>query len=221
MPHTGITVDRLLLEFLRTKFKSNQAEGGGFCSSRHQTRTLFSISHGPLQAFLLASPFRSAECPGIQTYCLNIGFTEVYELSPLLKEQKGEWKNGEERWDPWINCHQFISFTGQSEACNAGWNWILVVVKHHKSNSVARLKVRNHFGVHGTCRMLGGAWRNCWCAIISKYGTFVRLCLLYMLFIYYVYLHFPAKFQIGFSRANSCKITFEGLALKCIYLKLM
>lgn len=80
------------------------------------------------------------------------------ELCLLLKEQERE--RGEERWDLWINCHQFISFTGQSEAWNAGGNWILVVVKHHKSKQRERLKVRNRFGRRGKCRMRKGAGRN-------------------------------------------------------------
>lgn len=102
--------------------------------------------------------------------------SQVCELRLLVKEQEREEEKRErqrERWDPWINCYQFISFTGQSEACNAGWNWILVVVKHHKSKQCEYLKVRNHFGQHGTWGMYKGAWKNGCYNIIYKYGTTV------------------------------------------------
>lgn len=136
-PHTGINEVRFLREFLKRKSKSNPTGGGRFWMflTSSNTHIVFYPSRGPLQAFLLASA-----C----LFCWMLRNTDISlkywihpslgcELSLLLKEEKREGKKGEERWDPWINCHQFISFTGQSEACNAGWNWILVVVKHHKS----------------------------------------------------------------------------------------
>lgn len=161
MPRAGIIAVRLLLDFPRRKSKSNQAGGSRFWMFRTSSNThiVFYLSPSPPRGFLLASP-----C----LFCWMLWNTDVslkYWIHPSLgmwvvspvERTEGRGDEGrerrEERWDPWINCYQFISFTGQSEACNAGWNWILVVVKHHKSKRRARLKVRNHFGQHGTCGM--------------------------------------------------------------------
>ena len=162
------------------KCESNQTGGGRLQMflTLSNTLTVFYLFHCSLWGFLLAST-----C----LFCWMLWNTDIslkYWIRPRLgcelclpvKEQASERereKEGERegRWDPWINCYQFVSFTGQSEACNAGWNWILVVVKHHQSKQCERLKVRNHFGQHGTCRMFMG--RNWSCAIISKCGTTV------------------------------------------------
>lgn len=88
-----------------------QEEADSQCFSHHQTCTLFSVSL--IVLFLLASA-----C----LFCWMLWNTDVSlkywihpslgcELCLLLKEQERE--RGEMRWDPWINCYQFISFTGQ------------------------------------------------------------------------------------------------------------
>ncbi len=148
MPYTGITEVRLLLDFLKRKSKSNHTGRGIFWMflTSSNMHIVFYLSHGALRSFLLASP-----C----LFCWMLWNTDAplkYWIRPSLgdvscvscwknRRERGEERRGGERRGGirWINCYQFISFTGQSEACNAGWNWILVVVKHHKSKQRARL----------------------------------------------------------------------------------
>lgn len=165
---------RLFLDLPMEEAWSNQAGGGRFWTlpTSSNTHNVFYLSHCSLQGFLLAST-----C----LFCWMLWNTDVslkYWIHPslgcelcLLNGRVRKRGTEGRRWNLWINCYQFISFTGQSEACSAGWNWILVVVKHHKSKQREYLKVRNHFGQHGMCRMYKGVRRNCYCTIISKCGV--------------------------------------------------
>ncbi len=101
----------------------------------------------------------------IQTYCLSMRIT----LMEQVVSAEGRGVGGGGRLDPWINCYQFISFTGQSKAANAGRNRILAVVKHHKSNVLSlSKKVRQLFRALLYERTSLGSVREIFTALIHK-----------------------------------------------------